>query len=532
VRLALLDAILTPMSNRPSAPWLVVLLALTAAGCHAPGHHGERDSRPNIVFILADDMGYGDLRAQNPGSRLATPHLDGLAADGMRFSDGHSPSGVCTPTRYGFVTGRYCWRTSLKSGVLGGYSPPLLEEGRATIASMLQGAGYRTAAIGKWHLGMRLPYLDEEGADRSPWAGDPGIDFAGVITDSPIHHGFDHYFGVSASLDMAPYVYIEDDRFVALPTIQQPNVPFPHFVRKGPRSADFAIDGVLDELVERARSYITEAAAGDEPFFLYMPLTAPHKPTQPHERFRGLTGLGEYGDFLHQVDWSVGEVLSALEEAGVRDDTLVVFTSDNGSYMYTFEDEREDHTDKSTVHGFRPDSHRANGPLRGTKADIYEAGHRVPLLVRWPGRIEAGSTCDEAVCHTDWFATCAEIVGVELGDDEAEDSCSLLPLLSGQDARRGAPVVNHSAAGMFAIREGGWKLIAGNGSGGREKPKGKPFEGPYQLYDLDTDLGERADLIEAYPEIAERLSTRLEQLRRAGRSAPLRGRASAEEVPE
>jgi len=477
------------------------------------------DPPPNIVIILADDMGYGDIRALNPDSTIPTPNLDRLAAAGMTFTDGHSPSAVCTPTRYGLLTGRYCWRTRLKKGVLGGYSPPLIDSDRETIATMLSARGYRTAAVGKWHLGMTLPTLPGRSVEDSPpWHGDPGIDFAGVITDSPVHHGFDDYFGVSASLDMAPFVYVRDDRFTMRPTLEQQAVKFPHFVRNGPRAEDFIIDGVLDRLTQEAVALISNAAAGEEPFFLYMPLTAPHKPTQPHERFRGRTQLGEYGDFVAQVDWSVGEVLTALDTAGVSDETLVFYTSDNGSYMYRYAGDRKDHVDDPTIQGYRAEHHTANGPFRGTKADVWEAGHHVPLLARWPGRIEAGTRCGQSVCLTDLFSTCADVVGVKLGNDLAEDSYSMLRLLDGADEPRGAPVIHHSAGGMFAIRDGKWKLVLGNGSGGREKPRGEPFGKPYQLFDLSTDVGETTNVAARHPQVVARLSERFQQIHDAGRS--------------
>ena len=475
-------------------------------------------AHPNIVVMLADDMGYGDVRALNSDSGIATPNLDAMAATGMTFTDSHSPSAVCTPTRYGLLTGRYCWRTRLKAGVLGGYSKPLIQPDRATIASMLKAEGYRTGAIGKWHLGMEMP-LKTSDANTSRWDGDPGIDFAGVITDSPIHHGFDYYFGVSASLDMAPYVYIRDDRFTKLPSIQQSAVKFPHFVRKGPRAEDFVIDEVLDRITQEAVSFIVESARGDKPFFLYVPFTAPHKPTQPHARFRGKTKLGEYGDFVAQTDWSVGEILNAIDVAGVGENTLVVFTSDNGSYMYRFEEsEREqDHIGDPTQQGFYAQHHLANGQFRGTKADIYEAGHHVPFFVRWPAKVAAGSTCSEAICHTDLFATFAAIVGTELNGGDAPDSYSLQDMLLGNaNAKRGAPVINHSAGGMFAIRDGHWKLILGNGSGGRERPRGKPFAKPFQLYDLATDIGETTNLAQQHPDVVERLTSALERIRKAG----------------
>jgi arylsulfatase A len=510
-------------SVRISPIWLLLLsttlcVVLLSMWDEAASWAAEPGSCPNIVLILADDMGYGDVHALNPESTIPTANLDQLAQEGMTFTDAHSPSAVCTPTRYGLLTGRYCWRTRLKRGVLGGYSPPLISKDRPTVATMLKGAGYRTGAVGKWHLGMQLPSSKPD-ADLATWKGDPGIDYTGLITDSPIHHGFDYYFGVTASLDMAPYVYVRNDRFTMSPSIQQPAVNFPHFIRSGPRARDFVVEECLDRLTSEAVTFIEKAASQDAPFFLYLPLTAPHKPTQPHQRFRGKTGLNEYGDFVTQVDWTVGQVVQAIENAKIVDETVVIYTSDNGSYMHRYDEhDRKDHVDDPSVQGYRADHHRANGPFRGTKADIWEAGHHVPLFVRWPGRVQPGSMCDKTVGLTDIFATCAEIVGAELGDRFAEDSLSLLPMLNGDDVARKSPVIHHSANGMFAIRDGKWKLVLGNGSGGRENPRGKPFERPYQLYDMSTDVGEATDLSKQHPEVVDRLTQRFEQIRQAGRS--------------
>ena len=483
-------------------------------------------AKPNVVVILADDLGYGDVQARNPKSTIPTPHLNQLASEGMTFTDAHSPSAVCTPTRYGLMTGRYCWRSKLKRGVLGGYSEPLIEPGRPTIADRLSDAGYSTGAIGKWHLGMSLPMLKQSNRNEEKqgngWAGDPGVDFAGKITNGPTHHGFDMYYGVTASLDMPPYVWVRDDGFTQLPSIQQPAVKFPHFVRKGPRSKDFIISDVLDRLTEEAVTYIKKNAAKEQPYFLYMPLTGPHKPTQPHARFRGKTELGEYGDFVHQVDWTVGQVLEAIESTGESDNTIVFFTSDNGSYMYRYdEDEKPDHTDNETIQGFRAENHAANAWLRGTKADVWEGGHRVPTFVRWPGKVAAGSLSNATVCHVDIYATIADIAGIKLSKDEAEDSLSWTSIISGDLNHRGAPVINHSASGMFAIRDGAWKLVAGNGSGGRQQPKGKPFAGPFELYDLEADIAETTNVAKEHPEVVKQLTAKLEQIRSSGRSRPI-----------
>lgn len=497
---------------------------MTLLGCASPSGAPEaRSQRPNIVLILADDLGYGDVHALNPSSTLPTPYLDALATEGLVFTDAHSPSAVCTPTRYGLLTGRYAWRTRLKSGVLGGYSAPLLEPERPTLATRLGEMGYRTAAIGKWHLGMQLPYLDEESADRSPWSGDPGVNFAGVIVDGPLQHGFDEFFGVTGSLDMPPYVFVRDDHFEGVPDLEQAAQPFPHFVRRGPRVDGFNSEDALDEVIGEARAFLARAAEGDTPFFLYLPLTAPHKPTQPHPRFRGSTALGEYGDFVRQVDWSIGQVLSALEANEQSQDTVVIVTSDNGSYMRQLSDaSAQDHVDRPATQAYHPERHRANGPLRGTKADIWEAGHRVPLLVRWPGRVEPGTRCPQPVCLTDIYATLAEAFDWPRAEAEAEDSVSLLGLFEGGEESRGVPIVHHSVAGMFAIRDGRWKLVCGNGSGGREAPKGAPFAEPFQLFDLEADLGETQDVATEHPEVVRRLFARLEELRSEGRSAPSR----------
>jgi len=466
-------------------------------------------AKPNIVFVLADDLGYGDVQALNARSKVPTPHLNRLARQGMTFTDAHSPSAVCTPTRYGALTGRYCWRSRLKRGVLNGYSAPLLESGRLTVAGMLRANGYHTSVVGKWHLGLGF----QKGADGQ-------IDYAKPVTDRPNEHGFDDSFIIPASLDFPPYVYIENGRVIELPSIDQPAVKFPGFLRRGPRQPRLVMDDCLDDLTRRAAGVIRARAKKEPPFFLYFPLTAPHKPVQPHPRFIGKSGLGLYGDFVMQVDWTVGQVMQAIREAGIGENTLLIFTSDNGSFMRRLgRDEKADHVSDPTIQAYNETHHTANGELRGTKADVWEAGHRVPFFANWPGVIAAGSTCDKTTSHVDLFATCAEIAGAKLPDDAAEDSFSWLPLFRGGDwAKPRAPVINHSAAGMFALRSGKWKLIAGNGSGGREAPKGKPFQKPFMLFDLQADVGEQNDLAKAKPKLVERLTAELEAIRGNRRS--------------
>lgn len=490
-------------------------LGVFALGCSTyPGAGGSRagtKKQPNIVFILADDMGYGDVRALNPESKVPTPNLDRIAKQGMIFSDAHSGSAVCTPTRYGVLTGRYCWRTRLKRGVLNGYSSHLVDPDRLTAADVCKQVGYHTACIGKWHLGMDLP--------RKPNGKQTDLDYAGRIENSPNVNGFDYFYGITASLDFPPYVFIENDRFTepASETIQ--GVRFPGFLRAGPKSPSFSHIDALDVLTKKATGYIRQRAGHEEPFFLYFPLTAPHKPCLPAKRFQGKSGIGPYGDFVMQTDWVVGQVDRTLKELGLAENTLLIYTSDNGSYMYRWSEDKRDHKQEVSVQGYHSSVHRANYIWRGTKADIWEAGHRIPYLVRWPRKVKAGSVCKQTICLTDLTATCAEIVGYALPENAAEDSFSTVPLMKGLDwdVPR-APVIHHSISGMFSLRDEKWKMVFGNGSGGREKPRGKPFAKPYFLFDLENDPSETTNVIEKYPEVAQRLEAKLGAIRKSGRS--------------
>ena len=478
--------------------------------CGFPLTGQAASTAPNIVFILADDMGYGDAGALNPESKIPTPNLDRLAAEGMTFTDAHTPSAVCTPTRYGLLTGRYCWRSRLKRGVLNGYSPPLIDPDRPTVASFLREYGYHTGIVGKWHLGLGFA----KSADGA------SLDFSQPVAESPNTRGFDFSFIIPASLDFPPYVYIRDGRVTRYPPLMQQAQEFPAFLRKGERAPDLIMEDCLDELAKQATAYVRRRSKGDKPFFLYFALTAPHKPVLPHRRFRNKTKLGPYGDFIVQVDSTVGEVLKALDESGVRDNTLVIYTSDNGSFMYRRDDpDAVDHVQDETIQAYRAGNHRANHVFRGTKADIWEAGHHVPFFARWPGRIQPGSRSPDTICLTDFFATAAEIVSAKLPAGAAEDSFSILQLMQGKNRQTPrAPVIHHSSAGMFAIRDGKWKLVAGNGSGGREEPRGKPFEKPYHLFDMSKDISERENLIDQFPEVAGRLEKELDKIRSSGRS--------------
>ncbi|NQU26121.1 MAG: arylsulfatase [Candidatus Nealsonbacteria bacterium] len=460
---------------------------------------------PNIVVILADDMGYGDVQALNEKSTIPTPSLNRLAADGMTFSDAHSPSAVCTPTRYGLITGRYCWRSRLTRGVLNGYSSPLIEPDRPTIASLLKSQGYTCGIVGKWHLGLGFA----RAADGKAW------DFSKPVGGGPNVLGFDFSHIIPASLDFPPYVYVRNGQVTELPTLEQPAQGFPAYLRRGERSPDLVMENCLDDLLKQATGYVERQAKLPGPFLLYFPLPAPHKPVLPHPRFRGKTKLGPYGDFVAQVDWTVGEMLRAIDDARIADNTLVIYSSDNGSFMHrSDEPDAADHVDDETVQAYRPDRHRANHALRGTKADIWEAGHRVPFFARWPGKVRPGSRCAETICLTDLFATFAEITGAKVPPGAGRDSFSMLALLEGASSKTPRPpVIHHSAAGMFAIRDGQWKLVLGNGSGGRQNPRGRPFARPYHLFDMSQDLSEQQNLIEQQADVAERLEKACEAIR-------------------
>jgi arylsulfatase A len=465
---------------------------------------------PNLIYILADDMGYGDVSCFNPRAAWRTPAFDRLAAEGLAFTDAHAASAVCTPSRYSILTGRYNWRSRLKHGVLGGYSPPLVEEGRSTVASMLRGAGYRTACVGKWHLGMEWGRLGPTAAPEAPEYGvTGGIDYAAPIARGPTTRGFDHFFGIPASLDMPPYAYIEDDRLTAPPDHETEDTGL-RFWRKGPTAPDFRHEEVLPRLADKALELIGAWSGG--PFFLYFPLPAPHTPILPVEEFVGASRTTPYGDFVLMCDDVVGQILAKLDELGIADDTIVIYASDNGcSPMADYE-------------ALARFGHNPSHVFRGTKADIYEGGHRIPLLVRWPARIRAGGRSAETVCLTDLYATMAEIVGHVTAADAAEDSVSNLALWEGRAA---GPLreatVHHSIDGSFSIRKGRWKLELCPGSGGwshprpGEEPPGSPA---FQLYDLDVDVGERRNVVADHPAVVAELAALLSRYVTGGRSTP------------
>jgi arylsulfatase A len=475
---------------------LAIGAALLLAGVRGAG---AAEAPPHIVVILADDLGYGDLGCYNKDAKIATPNLDRLARSGMRFTDAHTPASVCTPTRYGLLTGRYPWRSALKKGVLQGYSPALLEPGRLTLASLLRQKGYYTACIGKWHLGLGLAKQ---------------TDYAQPLRPGPNTAGFDYFFGIAASLDMPPYVYIENEGVTEAPSAKTPGQDRAHggalFWRAGAIAPGFKHSEVLGRLTDRAIDVIHKQAA-QKPLFLYLPLTAPHMPVLPTAKYAAQSDAGPYGDFVMQVDGAVGQVLKALDDAKIADNTLVIFTSDNGAYWFPEDIQRW--------------NHRANGLLRGQKADIWEAGHRVPFLARWPGKVSAGSTSSEVICLTDLMATAASLVAAKLPADAAEDSFDLLPVLLGKKLNGPLrPATIHQAAdGTLAVRQGPWRLARVLGSHGFSSPKNivpRPGEATGELVNLDRDLRETTNLWLREPEVVRRLTALLEQAQAAGGTRP------------
>ena len=470
--------------------WIIGIMATISQFALAE----DKDSKPNIVVILADDMGYGDAGCYNEKSKIPTPHLDRLARKGMRFTDAHSPSSVCSPTRYGLLTGRYSWRTEMKKGVIGAWGWPQIEKNRLTLASMLNQHSYHTACIGKWHLGW-----DWKKADGTTLRIDrqsdhdlrvelaKTVDYTKPIGGGPLGAGFNYYFGDGA-VNQPPYLWIENDR-----CLTQPTQPFLKSIRKGSSNGSATPDWdqtkVLPRITERAVQYIYERGKKKEiPFFLYFPLTAPHVPLMPSKQYVGKSIFGPYGDFVYQVDDIVGQITQALEEASLAENTMVIFTSDNGSFATPQK------------------GHSPNGELRGKKTQIFEGGHRIPFLVRWSGRIKEGTINKQPVGVNDVFATVAALVGHKLPDDAAEDSVNLLPTLLDSTKKVRQDLIHHSRRGEFAIRDGDWKLITDS--------KRKPI----QLFNISNDLAEKNDLHKKHPMVVKRLAHKLERQYQSGRS--------------
>ncbi len=465
---------------------------------------GKRSPHPNIIYILADDLGYGDISAFNPEGKIRTQHIDQLASNGITFTDAHSNSSVCTPTRYGVLTGRYAFRGTLKKGVTWSYDDPIIPLERLTVANYLKTKGYKTACIGKWHLGMVW--------ERDPDNGE--VDFMAPIKGGPNDLGFDYFFGIAASLDIPPYLYIRNEKVTANKIDTIPENPLPAFWREGPIGDDFKHYEVLPRLTQEALGYIEESAQHADPFFLYFPLPAPHTPILPTSEFEGVSNLSSYGDFVLMVDDLVGQVVQKLEELGIEENTMVVFTSDNGFAPY------------ADVEAHESMGHFPSYHFRGYKADLYEGGHRIPFIVQWPENISPGRTSHEPICLTDFLATCADLFDEKVPDNAGEDSFSLLPVLQSDNHPspiRGA-IVHHSVHGEFSIRKDQYKLVFSGGSGGWSYPTPSEVEKgeypPLQLYNLDQDPAEQNNLYEEETDRVESLVSLMGQFIKNGRSTP------------
>lgn len=457
--------------------------------------------KPNIILILADDMGYGDISAFNEDCKFETPNLDRLCQNGIRFTDAHASSSLSTPSRYGILTGRYAFRTNLKSGVLNGYSGPLIPEERSTIATMLSSQGYSTACIGKWHLGWDWTFGDDKKAD-----------FSAPIKNGPTTRGFDYFYGIAASLDMAPYVYVENDRPTAVPNRVSKDIKEGiKLQRSGPQSPDFEHADCLPNFTRRAIEYIDKNKDSGKPFFLYLPLTAPHTPILPSKEFLGKSGISEYCDFVMMVDDMVGQIEHEVEQAGILDNTIIIFTADNGCAPY------------AGIKEMQKLGHYPSYIYRGAKSDIYDGGHRIPLIISWGSRYH-DVVEDGIISLTDFYATFADITGYTLKDNEAEDSYSMINILERKGKSERKDVIHESGEGRFALRKGKWKLIFWPGSGGWSNPTPKDPQWDslpkYQLYDMKKDPSEKNNLYGSHKKVEQALYNSFKGYILDGRSTP------------
>lgn len=492
-------------------------LLLAALGlCAAAAAHAAATAKPNIVFIMSDDIGYGDLSCYG-ANKVKTPHLDRIAREGVRFTDAHAPASVCTPTRYAFLTGKYAFRQP-GTGIAPGNATLLIAPGTPTVASVLKQAGYRTGLVGKWHLGLGLTEPD----------------FNKEIKPGPNEIGFDYSFFIPATGDRVPCVFIENHRVVGLdpkdpitvrygePIGNEPTgLTHPETLKikadkshsqaivngisrigymTGGKSALWVDEDIADVIAKKAVSFIDQQKAG-EPFFLFLTPHDIHEPMVPHPRFRGTSGAGWRGDVIHQLDWTIGEVLAALDRKGIAKDTLIIFTSDNGGAIKDTYDDGTNH-----LHALQP----PNGILRGAKGALYEGGHRVPFIARWPARIPAGTESAALFAHLDMIKSFATLTGTKVPAQGGPDAVDILPALLAEKGAKGRDtlVLQNNNGNVLAYREGPWKLIA--------RGAGKP-----ELFNLEKDLEEKTDLAEAEPQRAKDMMARLTTV--IGDSKPFAG---------
>ncbi|MDA0836251.1 MAG: arylsulfatase [Planctomycetota bacterium] len=489
----------------------------------------QAESPPNILIILADDLGYGDIACYNPESKVPTPHIDALAREGMLFKDAHAPSTVCTPTRYSLMTGRMAFRHGLRGVFTGAGGPCMIEKERLTLPGMLQGKGYTTALFGKWHIG--LTFLDKDGKAINQGGLEPvkQIDYSRPIPDSPIHRGFDHFYGTACcpTTDWL-YAYIDGDRVPVPPTqlldkSNLPKHPYSRDNRQGMIAPDFDVEEVDMVFLDKSRKFLENHAktSPDKQFFLLHSAQAVHLPSFPGRDYQGKTQAGPHGDFIFEFDHIVGELRNALKQNGFADNTLVIVTSDNGPEV------------TSVINMRKTYEHDGARPWRGMKRDQWEGGHRVPFIASWPGKIKPGSFTEQTICLTDIMATCASITGAALPNNSAEDSVNILQtLLNGsEDTPERRYTLHQTISLSLAIRRGPWKYLDHKGSGGNryDHPQLRQFaipdtapNTPGQLYNLDEDPGERTNLCLENPEIVKELKTKLDEFVKSGRSVPIR----------
>ena len=484
----------------------------------SPLLHGGTTDKLNIILLYADDLGYGDLGCYNPDSKIPTPNLDQLASTGMRFTDGHSSSGICTPSRYAMLTGRHHWRDF--HGIVGALGGSVFKDEQLTLPELLQKSGYATACIGKWHLGWDWNAIRKPGTPKNSIQ--PGdFDWSKPVPDGPLAHGFDHYFGDTV-INFPPYAWIEDDRLIRAPDkvftrdIPQKVKEGNWECRPGPGVSDWDFYQVLPTLTKKSAEYVRDRKGKDQPFFLYVPFPSPHAPIIPNDEFDGTSKAGPYGDFVHQTDHACGEILKALEASGHADNTIVIFTADNGPEHYAWaRDEKFDHW--------------SSAPLRGLKRDIYEGGHHVPFLIRWPGLTKPASVSDALISQVDLMATFASQLDFELPDDSAHDSHDFLPYLKG-DSESGprSSMVHNTRKDHYAFRDGDWLLIDGKTGYLRKPPASwdkkhkQPADNgsPVELYNLSKDIGQRNNLAAKHPERVKAMQEALREVRERGHSAP------------
>jgi arylsulfatase A len=491
------------------------LLLFSSVSAKDPGQEN-----PNIIFILADDLGYGDLSCLNANSKIHTPNIDRIASTGLTFTDAHSSAAVCTPSRYGILTGRYNWRSRLKNGVLNFYDAPLMSAERTNIASMLKQKGYQTACLGKWHLGWNWPTTDGMPPIDKP--DKYNLDFTRPITGGPVDVGFDYFFGMDAP-NYPPYCFIENRQTVGLPSTYYAEHPFGD-CRPGRGLPEWNMEDILPVLQKKAVDYILSSAKMKDPFFLYFPITGPHTPIAPSKEFQGKSGLNRYADFVLQIDQLVGEILKTLRENNLQENTILIFTSDNGC------------SPQADFPFLAEAGHSPSYIYRGNKADLFEGGHRIPCLMQWPGKIKTAHTISQTICLNDFMATFAGVVNYNIADNEAEDSYNLLPIIFNPSSSKiiRKATVHHSINGSFTIRKGKWKLLLSAGSGGWSYPKpGKEEEGlpSVQLYNVENDPAEKNNVQDKFPDVVNELTVLLKKYVQEGRSTPGKPQKNDGEFP-